>query len=178
MVKYLFTLICVLFFLKSSAQEIYKTVDQFKVGKNKVEVVFYDPFNNILNDDPEFDEKSDAEKSKILDNYLHSSVLYEFMLSVRKSEQKIKYQIIGNPEKTSSKMFYQVKIFEDQEYVATVETINCGGTLFEHMFLFDEPSMKKHVGNGIQLFGFFRRVQPYNEIKSSMAKIIEGHLKE
>jgi hypothetical protein len=177
MIKYLFTLISILFFLKSNAQEINKEVDKFKIGRNKVEVVFFDPFQNILIADPEFDSKSDKEKSEILDNYLHNSILYEFKLTQKKAGLYTKYQIVGDPEKPRSKMFYQVKAFENQVYIKTIETINCGGTLFEHMYLFDDPSRKKHVGNGVQLFGYFRRVQPYKEIKDSMVRIIEEDLK-
>ena len=44
------------------------------------------------------------------------------------------------------------------------------------MSLFDDKENKKLVGNGIQLYGYFRRVQPYSEIKSSIIYIIKQQL--
>ena len=57
-----------------------------------------------------------------------------------------------------------------------IENVNCGGTLFESMSIFSQPENKGKVGNGIQLYGFFRRVQPYSEIKESMKEIIKSIL--
>jgi len=155
------------------AQEISKKVDKFKIEKNTIEVTFFDPFVNILDKNPEFNSKTDKEKSELLDSYLHNSTLYNFKLTNKETKEVTNYKIVGNPEITRSKMFYKVDIYQNQTLVETIGKVNCGGTLFEHMSIFDNRSRKKHIGNGVQLFGYFRRVQPYKEIKNSLTAIIK-----
>ena len=83
-------------------------------------------------------------------------------------------------------MFYKVEVIKnvvgdfnpnDNNYsdkiIQVIDQVNCGGTLFESMSVFDDENNKKYVGNGILLYGYYRRVQPYNEIKVSMVNIIE-----
>ena len=83
-------------------------------------------------------------------------------------------------------MFYKVEVIKnvsvnfnpnDNNYsdkiVQVIDQVNCGGTLFENMSLFDDKESKRLIGEGIQLFGYFRRIQPYSEIKTSIIYIIE-----
>lgn len=95
--------------------------------------------------------------------------------------------IRGNPEKLNTKFFYKVEVIKgipnssfnpntdnySDKIAEIIDHINCGGTLFESMSLFSDPEKKKYIGNGIQLFGYFRRVQPYSEIKASIESIIK-----
>jgi hypothetical protein len=84
-------------------------------------------------------------------------------------------------------MFYKVEVIKgiadsvlnpnttnySDKIVKVIDNVNCGGTLFENMEMFTRPENKNLIGNGIQLYGYFRRVQPYSEIKTSMTDIIE-----
>lgn len=163
-----------------------KEVDNFKIGKQNVDVFFYDPLDSLSKLDKDFQTKTDKEKSNALDKYLHERPLYLFRLTNKKTMDTTYLCIHGNPEKTNTKMFYKVEVIKnvpanfnpnDANYsskiVQTIDQVNCGGTLFESMTLLDNEEGKKAVGNGIQLFGYYRRVQPYSEIKTSMKNIIK-----
>ena len=163
-----------------------KNVDNFKLNKQNVAVFFYDPLDSLTKLDKNFETLSDKEKSKALDKYLHEHPLYLFRLTNNKTKDITFLCIRGNPEKVNKKMFYKVEVIKNEpanfnpnegnysdKIVQTIDQVNCGGTLFENMTLFDNAEGKKAVGNGIQLFGYYRRVQPYSEIKTSMENIIK-----
>ncbi len=167
------------------AQGQVKTVDEFKIKKDNIKVIFYDPLL-ALSKMPDFQGKSDKEKSDLLDNYLHNNPLYLFIVSDSKTKDFIYLCIRGNPDKVNTKMFFKVEVIKgvadtafnpinnySDKIVKVIDNVNCGGTLFENMEMFTDPDNKKYVGNGIQLFGYYRRVQPYSEIKTSMTAIIE-----
>jgi hypothetical protein len=163
-----------------------KNVDNFKVNNHNVAVFFYDPLDSLAKLDKDFQSKSDKEKSNGLDKYLHEHPLYLFKLTNKKTNDITFLCIRGNPEKINTKMFYKVEVIKNEpadfnpnegnysdKIVQTIDQVNCGGTLFENMTLFDNEEGKKAVGNGIQLFGYYRRIQPYSEIKTSMENIIK-----
>jgi hypothetical protein len=180
--------ICILtmLILAASAQGQENPIDLYKVKNNKVEVYFYDPFE-ALSKTETFSTKTDKEKSDLLDNYLHNHALYLFMLTDSITKDITYLCIRGNPEKMNTKMFYQVEVIKgitsrsfnpntesySDKVVKVIDNVNCGGTLFESMAIFSKPENKDKVGNGIQLYGYFCRVQPYSEIKISMTNIIE-----
>ncbi len=163
-----------------------KNVDNFINGDDSISVFFYDPLLSLNKADKDFQSKADKEKSDALNKYLHENPLYLFRLTNAKTKD-IRYLCIrGNPEKEKTKMFYKVEVIKNEptdfnpnginysdKIVQVVDQVNCGGTLFENMSLFDSEENKKLVGNGIQLFGYYRRVQPYSEIKTSIIYIIE-----
>ncbi len=163
-----------------------KNIDNFINGDESIAVFFYDPLLSLNKADKDFQTKTDKEKSDLLNKYLHENPLYLFQLTNTRSKD-IRYLCIrGNPEKVNTKMFYKVEVIENvpegfdpnnnnysDKIVQVIEQVNCGGTLFENMSLFDDKENKKLVGNGIQLFGYYRRVQPYSEIKTSVINIIE-----
>lgn len=170
-----------------------KKVDDFSIGEYQVEVCFYDPVYRVPDKYPEFSKLPDTEKKKksqIWDEYLHNSALYLFKVFNDKTDSVIYYCIRGNPEVTDSKMFYRVEVIQginDKDFdpnkddyqnkiKRTIDNVNCGGSLFENMTMFDTPKGKDAVGNGILFLGNFRRVQPYEEIKGSMISIIESDL--
>lgn len=163
-----------------------KNIDNFKINKQSVAVFFYDPLDSLMiKFDKEFQSKSDKEKSTALDKYLHEHPLYLFRLTNNKTKDITFLCIRGNPDKVNTKMFYKVEVIKNEpadfnpndgnysdKIVQTIDQVNCGGTLFENMMLFDSAEEKKAVGNGILLFGYYRRVQPYSEIKTSIENII------
>ena len=162
-----------------------KVVDEFKIKNDNVKVIFYDPLLALAKT-PDFEGKSEKDKSDFLDSYLHNNPLYLFIVSNSKTKDTTYLCIRGNPKKLNTKMFYKVDVikgvpdsvfnpFNDysDKIVKTIDNVNCSGTLFENMEMFDNPENKKYVGNGIQFLGYYRRVQPYSEIKISMTAIIE-----
>ena len=179
-------LVTTLLLLTNFAFSQTKCVDNFINGDDSIAVFFYDPFLSLNKVDKDFQSKTDKDKSDALNKYLHENPLYLFRLTNTKTKN-IRYLCIrGNPEKEKTKMFYKVEVIKnmsvdfnptDNNYsdkiVQVIDQVNCGGTLFENMSLFDEKENKKLIGNGIQLYGYFRRVQPYSEIKTSIIYIIE-----
>ncbi len=166
-----------------------KVIDNFVNGDDSIAVYFYDPLLSLNKVDKEFQSKTDKEKSNALDKYLHENPLYLFRITNTKTKDIRFLCIRGNPEKERTKMFYKVEVIKgvssdfnpnDNNYsdkiVQVIDQVNCGGTLFENMSLFDNNENKKLVGNGIQLYGYYRRVQPYSEIKTSIIYIIEQQL--
>jgi hypothetical protein len=186
MLNRLVILIATILILSGVAVSQARNVDNFEIGDDRVAVYFYDPLDRLNDLDQNFGSKDDKQKSDALDAYLHNNPLYLFKLVNGKSK-KIRFLVIrGNPAKTKTKMFYKVEFVDnvladfsplDNKYEdkvsQVIDAVNCGGTLFENMTLFDDDKNKKLVGNGIQLFGYFRRVQPYSEIKTSMTSIIQ-----
>lgn len=177
--------------LSISAQGQENSIDHFKVKKNKVDVFFFDPLEAVSKIE-NFSTKSDKEKSDLLDNYLHNHALYLVVLTDSKTNDITYLCIRGNPDKLNTKMFYKVEVIKgiasnsfnpntdsySDKIVKVIDNVNCGGILFESMKIFSKPENKDKVGNGIQLYGYFRRVQPYSEIKTSMTEIIEQLLEQ
>jgi hypothetical protein len=178
--------ILTLIILTISAQGQENSIDHFKVKKNKVDVYFYDPLEAVSKIE-NFYSKSDKEKSELLDNYLHNHALYLFVRTDSKTKDITYFCIRGNPEKMNTKYFYKVEVIQgiasssfnpntdnySDKVVKVIDKVNCGGSLFESSAIFSKPENKDKVGNGIQLYGYFRRVQPYSESKTSMTDIIE-----
>jgi hypothetical protein len=167
------------------AQGQVKVVDEFKIKKNKIKVIFYDPLLTLAKIS-DFEGKTDKEKSDLLDKHLHNNLLYLFIVTNSKAKEITYLCIRGNPEKVNTKMFYKVEVIKgisdtafnpnnnySDKIIKVIDDVNCGGTLFENMQMFADSESKKYIGNGIQLFGYYRRVQPYSEIKNSMKTIIE-----
>ena len=186
MLKKTLVLISTILFLSSFAFSQAKKVDAFSVRDDSIVVFFYDPLVRLNELEKDFEAKTDKQKSDALDKYLHENPLYLFKLTNNSTKQVRFLTIRGDPSKVGTKMFYKVEVIDnvplqfspmDNNYAnkisAVVDKVNCGGTLFEHMSLFDLDQNKKLVGKGILLFGYFRRVQPYSEIKTSITSIIE-----
>jgi len=179
-------LLATLLILINSSYGQSKNVDNFEINKQDVAAFFYDPLDSLNKLDKDFQSKSGKEKSNALDKYLHEHPLYLFRLINNKTKDITFLCIRGNPEKIDTKMFYKVEVIKNEptdfnpnysnysdNIVQTIDQVNCGGTLFENMSLFDNDEGKKVIGNGIQLFGYYRRVQPYSEIRTSIENIIK-----
>ncbi len=177
-------LILIIFSFKND--NLIKVIDSFKMNKSKIEVFFFDPSYNILEKYPDFNSLSESDKSKIWNEYLHNNVLYMFSKQDNKSN-KTYYIICGNPEIMRSKMFYKVQIvkgitkddfnptkdeFKDK-IIAEIKNVNCGGSLFENMDLFNND--KESIGNGKLFLGKYCMVQPYSDVKESMIEIMKNN---
>jgi len=175
--------------LNFSIQGQEKPIDKFKIEDNTIDVYFYDPLE-VLTNLEEFRTMSDRSKSTTLDFYLHNHALYLFLLTDSKTTEKTYLCIRGNPDKLKTKMFYKVDVIKgitsssfnpntddySDKIVNVIDAVNCGGTLFESMTIFSKPENKDKIGNGIKLYGYYSRVQPYSEIKDSMKEIIKSIL--
>lgn len=162
-----------------------RIVDNFINGKDSVAVFFYDPLLRLRASDRSFESQSDKEKSDALDKYLHGNPLYLFRLTNNTTRDTRYLCIRGNPKKERTRMFYQVEVIKNvpadfdpttsdyaDKVTQVIDQVNCGGSVFEHMSLFDGQENKNDVGNGIQLYGLYRRVHPYSEIRASIVEII------
>jgi hypothetical protein len=163
-----------------------KKIDSFKINKSMIEVFFFDPSSNILEKYPDFNSMAESKKSKTWNEYLHNNVIYMFSKQDYNSD-KIYYVIHGNPEITNSKMFFKVQVVKGitsdsfnpmkddykDEIVSEIKQVNCGGSLFENMDLFNDK--KELIGKGIKFLGYFCRIQPYSEIKESMIEIMKNN---
>ena len=189
--RYFFSLLFILS-IPAGVRSQTRQLESFILNKDSVFAWFYDPLVSVIKATPDFMAQPDKERSALFDSYLHNNPLYLFKLISNSTNAITYYCIRGNPEKQKTKYFYRVEVIKDssatnfdplknnysEKIISITDQVNCGGTLFENMYLFDDEEKKKAVGNGILLFGSFRRVQPYAEIKESIIAIInkdQGH---
>jgi hypothetical protein len=166
----------------------FKEVDQFKIDKTDMKVYFNDPMKQLARLYPDFDTKTSTDKFGILSDYLHNNPLYVFAATNKKEKVNRVYVLRGNPRKQRTKNYFQIDILNDgassvfdgldyeKNILKTIDKVNVGGSLFEHMVVFQTPEGKKVVGKGIKFWDYFTRVEPYSEIKSAMQTLIEMDL--
>ena len=123
-------------------------------------------------------------------DYLHRSPIYLFSVRDRTGDEVKQFCVRGNPQIEGTAAFYKVVIIPGnlrgacdpnlpeapQLAERTLAAKGARGTLFENMEIFQRPEMKKYVGNGVKMFGFYDRVTPYAEVKSAMADLIRTQL--
>lgn len=166
----------------------FKDVDQFKIDKTDIKVYFNDPMKKLARLYPDFDTKTSTEKFGILSDYLHNNPLYVFIATNKKEKVNRVYVLRGNPRKQRTKNYFQIDILNkshsslfdradyEKDILKTIDKVNVGGTLFEHMVVFQTPEGMKVVGKGIKFWDYFTRVEPYSEIKSAVQRLIEMDL--
>ena len=166
----------------------FKEVDQFKIGKNNVKVYFNDPLRQVMGLYPGFDAKTSTEKNEILSDYLHNNPLYVFNALNKKERINRVYVLRGSPQKQKTRNYFQIDILNENvsnlfdraayesDILKTIDKVNVGGSLFEHMEIFRTPEGKKVVGKGIKFWDYISRVEPYSEIKSTIRILIEMDL--
>ena len=166
----------------------FKVVDQFKIDKTDIKVYFNDPMKQLARLYPDFDTKTSTEKFGILSDYLHNNPLYVFIATNKKEKLNRLYVLRGNPRKQRTKNYFQIDILNEtssdlfdrtgyeNDILKTIDKVNAGGSLFEHMIVFQTPEGKKVVGKGIKFWDYFTRVEPYSEIKSAVQTLIEMDL--
>ncbi|RAW01239.1 hypothetical protein [Pseudochryseolinea flava] len=165
-----------------------KEVDQFKIGKTDIRVYFNDPMIQMARLYPDFDTKTSTEKFGILSDYLHNNPLYVFIATNKKKKLNRLYVLRGNPIKQRTKNYFLIDILDEtssdlfdrtgyeNDILKTIDKVNAGGSLFEHMVVFQTPEGKSVVGKGIKFWDYFTRVEPYSEIKSTVQTLIEMDL--
>jgi hypothetical protein len=180
--------------VSGSESYVGSTCDTFSLDNYKIIVKFYDPKVLVNEKYPNLDFKSpittDKEKISKWIECLQSSPIYMFTVVDEIGNVKKHYCMRGNPEIKNSARFFQVAVVSadasaafnpnGKDYSQFVErTVNdfpTSGQLFEHMTMFDDPSMKKYIGGGVLFFGVYVRIMPYDEVKKGMIKIIKDEL--
>ena len=168
--------------------------DHFSLGPYEIFVKFYEPIDLIKLKFPNFDFKSreisDDNKLKIWIDCLHISTIYQFTAKDKQGNIKKHFCMRGNPNIRNSARFYVVDIISGKAPVTfdpnrdstsqwverTVSSFSVGDVLFEHMSLFQDPSNKQYVGNGVKFFGKYFRVTPYEEVQKAMTLIMKDEL--
>lgn len=159
----------------SQAQNLanYQQVDKLKVKGLTTKVYFNDPLKHLITTYPDFDTKDNQTKHKLLSEFLHNNPLYVFE-TYRKRKPDKSYWLVGNPRKVRTINYFDLEIRNvDRSIDKVVDEVKVGGSFFEHMMLFQSPRRKQSVGIGLQIWGYFTRIQPYSPIKSAIVSLIE-----
>jgi len=154
----------------------FELVDNYKLDNLKVKVYFKDPLKELLNKHPDFDNKVDKTKHELLSDYLHNNTLYVFQ-TIRKKKLQKSYELKGNPKKIRTKYYFNLDIIEaDGTLDKAIDKVNIGGSFFEHMFIFQTAQGKEVIGKGIKMWGYFVMIEPYDNLKSKITKLIKNDL--
>lgn len=160
--------------LSSQAQNLtdFKLVDKFKINGLSTKVYFKDPLKELIKTYPDFDNKDNKTKHELLSSYLHTNTLYIFQTS-KKNEPLKSYKLIGNPRKIRTMYYFNLEISKaDGSLDKTIDKTGIGGSFFEHMIFFQTPEGKKAIGKGVQIWGFFVMVEPYENLKNKVTALI------
>ncbi len=183
---------CILLFLSLFQSSIYsqEKMDEYNTDSSTITVYFYDPFNIITNNNPNFDSLPDEQKIDIWYNVLHNSVIYIFSVNNKQKNNCISFCLSGNPSITNSASFYKLDVYKcdsslvenpnlNRSKLSIIKTYsipNIRGSLFEHCV---SPDKRKELaGNGIQMYGKFVKVIPYEEIKKYINEKIDEYFLE
>lgn len=162
----------------------FREVDQFRMDKTDIKVYFNDPMKQLARLYPDFDTKASNEKFGILSDYLHNNPLYVFIATNKKENTNRVYVLRGNPRKQRTKDYFQIDILNEttsnlfdrtgyeKDILKTIYKVNVGGSLFEHMVVFQTAEGKKVIGKGIKFWDYLTTVEPYSEIKSTVQALI------
>lgn|GEM_PF-1033908 len=164
--------------LNTSAQNFaeFKKVDKFKLSDCNVEVYFKDPLLELIKTYPDFDSKENQIKHKLLSDYLLHNSLYIFQLSKKKEVQK-SYELFGNPQKLRERNYFNLSVMKsDGTLEKNIDKLNLGGEFFEHMVLFQSEKGKQAVGKGVQIWGYFVKIEPYETFKNRITDLIKMDL--
>ncbi|TAJ10443.1 hypothetical protein DMA11_19050 [Marinilabiliaceae bacterium JC017] len=159
-----------------------------------IQVVFYDPYLNLIEQTPEFEKLDSLRQLEIWDEYLLNNVIFDFQLT--QNEKILKHYILkGNPSKTVEKLnlprntIYELDIVNHQsnvnyynasdyqEYISLkIDKLNFYGTLFDKMELIEEMISSGQRLIAYNLFGRHRLPIQYNTVQYSVLGIIADDL--
>lgn len=184
--KHIIVIIIVYFLcslLNGQTLDQYAGVDKFKIGKTSVKVFFNDLILNLYRGNSHFDQIKNAQKFKLVSEYLHHNPLYVFVVKNKRMGIEKVYILRGDPSKQRTKYYFHLDIVngyveeirDKEEYTVenTIEKIRVGGVLFEHMYFFQTPEGKKMVGKSIKFWDYFTTIEPYENVKKEVSRMIE-----
>ncbi|NRF37502.1 hypothetical protein [Pedobacter foliorum] len=151
----------------------FKEVDKFKLSNYNVKVYFKDPLLELIKTYPDFDGKENQIKHKLLSDYLFHNSLYIFQISKKKEVQK-NYELFGNPQKLRERNYFNLNVLKpDGTLEKSIDKVNLGGRFFEHMVLFQSERGKQAIGKGVQIWGYFDKIEPYETFKNRITDLIK-----
>jgi len=180
------TLILLISFKSILLAQYSKTLDEIKLENYKINVVFYDPYKNLLEQNPSFEKLDSIKQMEIWDNYLLNNVIYDFQL-IKKKDIIKHYVVRGNPTRTIEKLnlprnnIYQLDIVNhnpeinyyrkpdyQKEINLTIDNLNFYGTLFENMEFIEEMIISGKRMIAYNFFGRYRLPIQFNSIQYSV----------
>lgn len=184
--KFVFLITFLIFGLNTSIAQKSKKIEKLEFENYELEVIFFDPYENLISENPEFKNLDSLQQGEIWNNYILNNVIYDFQLIQKKKIVK-HYILRGNPSKDiytknlTRNNVYLLDIvnhkkninffrFSDYSKMISKTTDNYGfyGTLFENMELLKENEGKL----GKNLFGAFRLKIPYSTIQNDVMTLI------
>lgn len=184
--KIILLIVLLIFGINTSTAQKSKKIEKLQFDNYELKVIFFDPYENIVSENPEFKNLDSLKQGEIWNNYLLSNVIYDFQLSQKKKVLK-HYILRGNSSKEiyiknlTRNNIYQLDIvnhkkninfFDSSEYSSliskTINRVGFYGTLFENMELLKDNKGKL----GKELFGTFRLKIPYSTIQNNIMTFI------
>ncbi len=184
--KFILLITLLIFGLNTSIAQKSKKIEKLEFENYKLKVIFFDPYENIISENPEFKNLDSLKQGQIWNNYILNNVIYDFQLSQKKKIIK-HYLLRGN----SSKNIYTKNLMRNNVYLLdivnhekninffklseyskmiskTIDKVDFYGTLFENMEL-----LKSNEGKlGKELFGTFRLKISYSTIQNNVMALI------
>ena len=184
--KFILIITLLIFGLNTSSAQKSKQIENLKFENYKLKVIFYDPYENIVSQNPEFDNLDSLKQGEIWNNYLINNVIYDFQLSQKNKVLK-HYILKGNSSRevysknlTRNNIYLldivnhknNINFFNIKEYstlvLKTINKVDFYGTLFENMEILKDNKGKL----GKELFGTFRLKIPYSTIQKNVMTLI------
>lgn len=184
--KFVLLIIFLIFGLNTSFAQKSKTIEKLEFENYELKVIFFDPYENLVSENPEFKNLDSLKQEEVWNKYILNNVIYDFQLIQKKKIVK-HYILRGNP----SKNIYPKNLTRNNVYLLdivnhkkntnfyrlteyskmidkTIDKFNFYGTLFENMELLKDSEGKL----GKNLFGRFRLKIPYSTIQNSVMTLI------
>jgi len=177
--KFLFLTTLFLFGIFTTWAQQSKIIDKFKLEDYTIRVVFYDPYLNLIEQNPSFKDLDSTSQSDIWEKYLLNNIIYDFQLIKKKKILK-HYIVKGNPTKTinknnltrntifqldivkhSDELNYYQHLSYQNEKILTIGMMPCYETLFESMQLIQDEYKAGRKYNSYNFFGRYRMLIPY-----------------
>lgn len=192
--RFLFLTTILLFGIFTTWAQQSKIIDKFKLEDYTIRVVFYDPYLNLIEQNPSFKDLDSTSQSDIWENYLLNNVIYDFQLIKKKKTLK-HYIVKGNPTKTINKInlprntifqldivkhsdelnYYQHLSYQNEKFL-TIDKMPCYETLFESMQLIQDEYKAGRKYIVYNFFGRYRMLIPYKLIQQGAIYFITKDL--
>jgi hypothetical protein len=184
--KFVLLITFLIFGLNTSFAQKSKTIEKLEFENYELKVIFFDPYENLVSENPEFKNLDSLKQELVWNKYILNNVIYDFQLIQKKKIIK-HYLLRGN----SSKNIYPKNLTRNNVYLLdivnhkkntnfyrlseysimidkTIDKFSIYGTLFENMELLTDNEGKL----GKNLFGRFRLKIPYSTIQNNVMTLI------
>jgi hypothetical protein len=184
--KCVLLIIFLIFGLNTSFAQKSKTIEKLEFENYELIVIFFDPYENLVSENPEFKNLDSLKQEDIWNKYILNNVIYDFQL-IQKKEIIKHYILRGNPSKniypqnlTRNNIYLldivnhnkKTNFYRLSEYSKminkTIDKLSFYGTLFENMDLLKDNEGKL----GENIFGRFRIKIPYSTIRNNVMTLI------